>query len=125
MPNHADGRTTLLGRGCSSGVEHNLAKVGVVGSNPIARSKYRRNYSVLLRYPPVLVGHANFGEAWGKHSVVIRPIFRRRIWSLLASARPRRGDWDRRSRDVTPQPSSGPKKFLAVTAKSGHERPIP
>jgi hypothetical protein len=26
-------------RGCSSGVEHNLAKVGVVGSNPIARSK--------------------------------------------------------------------------------------
>jgi len=23
--------------------------------------------------------------------VVIRPIFRRRIWSLLASARPRRG----------------------------------
>ena len=25
-------------RGCSSGVEHNLAKVGVVGSNPIARS---------------------------------------------------------------------------------------
>ena len=25
--------------GCSSGVEHNLAKVGVVGSNPIARSK--------------------------------------------------------------------------------------
>ena len=27
------------GCGCSSGVEHNLAKVGVVGSNPIARSK--------------------------------------------------------------------------------------
>jgi hypothetical protein len=26
------------GCGCSSGVEHNLAKVGVVGSNPIARS---------------------------------------------------------------------------------------
>ena len=26
--------------GCSSGVEHNLAKVGVVGSNPIARSKH-------------------------------------------------------------------------------------
>ena len=25
-------------RGRSSGVEHNLAKVGVVGSNPIARS---------------------------------------------------------------------------------------
>gem|GEM_PF-6229777 len=26
-------------RGRSSGVEHNLAKVGVVGSNPIARSR--------------------------------------------------------------------------------------
>jgi hypothetical protein len=26
--------------GRSSGVEHNLAKVGVVGSNPIARSKF-------------------------------------------------------------------------------------
>src|SRR5271168_2598442 len=29
---------TLLGCGCSSGVEHNLAKVGVEGSNPFARS---------------------------------------------------------------------------------------
>src|SRR5439155_8762730 len=28
------------GCGCSSGVEHNLAKVGVVGSNPIARSSF-------------------------------------------------------------------------------------
>src|SRR6202043_1482873 len=33
------GRLTLLGCGCSSGVEHNLAKVGVEGSNPFARSK--------------------------------------------------------------------------------------
>jgi hypothetical protein len=32
------------GRGRSSGVEHDLAKVGVVGSNPIARSKYSRPY---------------------------------------------------------------------------------
>src|ERR1700685_105020 len=32
-------RFTLLGCGCSSGVEHNLAKVGVEGSNPFARSK--------------------------------------------------------------------------------------
>jgi hypothetical protein len=31
-------RLTLLGCGCSSGVEHNLAKVGVEGSNPFARS---------------------------------------------------------------------------------------
>src|SRR5271170_480086 len=35
----ADGHPTLLGCGCSSGVEHNLAKVGVEGSNPFARSK--------------------------------------------------------------------------------------
>ena len=32
-------RLTLLGCGCSSGVEHNLAKVGVEGSNPFARSR--------------------------------------------------------------------------------------
>jgi hypothetical protein len=31
-------RRRLSGRGCSSGVEHNLAKVGVEGSNPFARS---------------------------------------------------------------------------------------
>jgi hypothetical protein len=31
-------RLTLYGCGCSSGVEHNLAKVGVEGSNPFARS---------------------------------------------------------------------------------------
>src|ERR1700722_20108858 len=35
-------RLTLLGCGCSSGVEHNLAKVGVEGSNPFARSKFLR-----------------------------------------------------------------------------------
>jgi hypothetical protein len=33
-------RRRLSGRGCSSGVEHNLAKVGVEGSNPFARSKF-------------------------------------------------------------------------------------
>jgi hypothetical protein len=33
---------SLIGRGRSSGVEHNLAKVGVVGSNPIARSKINK-----------------------------------------------------------------------------------
>ena len=32
-------RLILYGCGCSSGVEHNLAKVGVEGSNPFARSK--------------------------------------------------------------------------------------
>ncbi|GBQ80565.1 hypothetical protein AA13595_0380 [Gluconacetobacter johannae DSM 13595] len=36
---------TVSGR--SSGVEHNLAKVGVVGSNPIARSRFsKENQSV-------------------------------------------------------------------------------
>jgi hypothetical protein len=28
--------------GCSSGVEHNLAKVGVEGSNPFARSNFQK-----------------------------------------------------------------------------------
>ena len=32
-------RRDCLGCGCSSGVEHNLAKVGVEGSNPFARSR--------------------------------------------------------------------------------------
>jgi hypothetical protein len=31
----------MLGCGCSSGVEHDLAKVGVEGSNPFARSSLR------------------------------------------------------------------------------------
>src|SRR5450755_107725 len=38
-----------FGCGCSSGVEHNLAKVGVVGSNPIARSKIAARKSKKLR----------------------------------------------------------------------------
>jgi hypothetical protein len=33
---------THLGCGCSSGVEHNLAKVGVEGSNPFARSRFSK-----------------------------------------------------------------------------------
>ena len=33
------GAANSLGCGCSSGVEHNLAKVGVEGSNPFARSR--------------------------------------------------------------------------------------
>ena len=36
-----------LGRGCSSGVEHNLAKVGVEGSNPFARSKFLHQINVI------------------------------------------------------------------------------
>src|SRR5215469_13924811 len=38
----------LRGRcGCSSGVEHNLAKVGVGGSNPLARSKFPVDFNPL------------------------------------------------------------------------------
>lgn len=36
-------RFTDTERGRSSGVEHNLAKVGVVGSNPIARSRLKQS----------------------------------------------------------------------------------
>ena len=36
------------GCGCSSGVEHNLAKVGVEGSNPFARSKIKRRPQALF-----------------------------------------------------------------------------
>ena len=35
-------------RGCSSVVEHNLAKVGVVGSNPITRSRFSKILSILF-----------------------------------------------------------------------------
>jgi hypothetical protein len=38
-PYNRAGLPDALGCGCSSGVEHNLAKVGVEGSNPFARSK--------------------------------------------------------------------------------------
>src|ERR1700730_6945312 len=37
-----------IGCGCSSGVEHNLAKVGVEGSNPFARSKQTPKKSAQL-----------------------------------------------------------------------------
>ena len=35
------GVSTLLAMRCSSGVEHDLAKVGVEGSNPFARSIFK------------------------------------------------------------------------------------
>src|SRR5215510_15561000 len=34
-----------FGRGCSSGVEHDLAKVGVEGSNPFARSRICQTFT--------------------------------------------------------------------------------
>jgi hypothetical protein len=38
------------GCGCSSGVEHNLAKVGVEGSNPFARSKFHKLIQLVMAY---------------------------------------------------------------------------
>ena len=51
-------RTGLGAGGRSSGVEHNLAKVGVVGSNPIARSS--------LRPAPAKVYGGRLRDAQGK-----------------------------------------------------------
>ena len=52
--------------GCSSGVEHNLAKVGVEGSNPFARSSFQQGIikipassGIFAFYPlPVLQVHS-------------------------------------------------------------------
>src|SRR6202163_3520676 len=51
------------GCGRSSGVEHNLAKVGVEGSNPFARSKMWHNcnglhYMYAEHAPPFLISEA-------------------------------------------------------------------
>lgn len=60
-----------IGCGCSSGVERNLAKVGVEGSNPFARSKIpvckmrhagRHGRPVVFR----LVGRGGAPEAWAE-----------------------------------------------------------
>ena len=50
MPDRQSGR--------SSGVEHNLAKVGVEGSNPFARSSFPRKINGLENHFPA--GGANF-----------------------------------------------------------------
>jgi hypothetical protein len=47
--------------GCSSGVEHNLAKVGVGGSNPLARSNII-NHLAGFRTPPNIAG-----AEWGRN----------------------------------------------------------
>src|SRR5207247_10475182 len=44
-----------FGRGCSSGVEHDLAKVGVEGSNPFARSKILQHASQAPRPTAVAI----------------------------------------------------------------------
>ena len=66
------GKSARVGRdrGCSSGVEHNLAKVGVVGSNPIARSNFLPRMRIALsthsrgvRGPWREAGHARLPPA--------------------------------------------------------------
>ncbi len=56
------------GSGCSSGVEHNLAKVGVEGSNPFARSKYgqqtSRREAAFLRLATMFQGVFLRGSPW-------------------------------------------------------------
>src|SRR5208282_4482701 len=62
-----------VGCGCSSGVEHNLAKVGVEGSNPFARSKFPQGSQALrtalrgrfLLPRPGLRNRGSMGEAAG------------------------------------------------------------
>jgi hypothetical protein len=49
------------GCGCSSGVEHNLAKVGVEGSNPFARSSVLGRPHVYLSCPSVGVDMSRSG----------------------------------------------------------------
>ena len=55
-----------FGRGCSSGVEHDLAKVGVEGSNPFARSKISQNYIRLCLAGETFPVNVTSGEAAGK-----------------------------------------------------------
>src|SRR5271155_3868532 len=56
--------------GCSSGVEHNLAKVGVGGSNPLARSKDSLEITKSNGGPPgPLYAYTCFEFAYCKHSV--------------------------------------------------------
>jgi hypothetical protein len=56
------------GCGCSSGVEHNLAKVGVEGSNPFARSKFLNIIRALPDHARIVPLEYHSGEAWGKQS---------------------------------------------------------
>ena len=59
-----------LGCGRSSGVEHNLAKVGVVGSNPIARSSFSKSSRSadqgVSREAPVLFSRREFSASFIK-----------------------------------------------------------
>jgi hypothetical protein len=69
-------RSRRFGCGCSSVVEHNLAKVGVEGSNPFARSKKTNSVSEILS--PTMPRRKNIilGEALGKQRGEARPTAR-------------------------------------------------
>src|SRR5271157_5016887 len=68
--------------------EHNLAKVGVVGSNPIARSKNSLNYKPLYRQPGAGCFPSLFGEAGGKQTE--RKCALARLWKVRPMNRPMR-----------------------------------
>ena len=53
--------------GRSSGVERNLAKVEVVGSNPIARSIFPQHFNGLKKRLVLAAVPVFSGEAWRKH----------------------------------------------------------
>src|SRR2546421_7954071 len=61
-------RRNCLGCGCSSVVEHNLAKVGVEGSNPFARSKMPLKCRRLSHSGNEARFHSAFWEALGKQA---------------------------------------------------------
>ena len=60
------------GCGCSSGVEHNLAKVGVEGSNPFARSKILKEIKRLKRPFGAVFAYIDARSSRCKHSVSSR-----------------------------------------------------
>ena len=51
--------------GRSSGVEHNLAKVGVEGSNPFARSSFLENLQIFAFHPERCDRAYASGRGWG------------------------------------------------------------
>jgi hypothetical protein len=51
--------------GCSSGVEHNLAKVGVEGSNPFARSNFCPNRACVSNHRDIRLLLVQFSMSAG------------------------------------------------------------
>ena len=71
--------------GCSSVVEHNLAKVGVEGSNPFARSKSPKEFSKLTDCPGTSPLSANRSGSTGaaRSASLIFSLFGILVWSVL------------------------------------------